>query len=379
MLTFDQFDTLIEPITAIFSDYETVVIIDIARRIANLDYESAGWETQRLTESGALYSDVLKRIAAINHTSEAQIADVLKKAGVTAIKFDDSIYKDAGLKPLPLNMSPAMADALKANIQRTNGLITNLTKTTALSSQQSFLQASTIAHLQVSTGTMSYNQAVRYAVKLVAAQGVKTIDYASGHRDNLDVATRRAVLTGVSQTASQLQMNRADELGSDLVAVSAHAGARNKGVGPMNHASWQGKIYKLHGETSKYPNFAKTTGYGTVIGIAGANCRHSWYPYFEGISENAYTRQEVHSLNNRSVKYQGQTISLYEATQIQRAYERKIRFWKRQADALKAIKADNRFETGKVYEWQAKMRDFINQVNRGKLFIVDREYEREQI
>ncbi len=343
-----------------------------------MDYESAGWETQRLTESGALYSDVLKRIATLNHTSEAQIADILKKAGVTAIRFDDGIYKDAGLKPLPLNMSPAMADALKANIQRTNGLINNLTKTTALSSQQTFIRATTIAHLQVSTGTMSYQQAVRYAVRLVAAQGVKTIDYASGHSDNLDVATRRAVLTGVSQTAGQLQMNRADELGSDLVAVSAHAGARNKGIGPQNHASWQGKIYS-RGGNSKYPDFVKVTGYGTGEGLGGWNCRHSFYPYFEGISENAYTRHETESLNARKVKYNGQTLSLYDASQIQRAFERKIRFWKRQAAALSAIKESNKFELAKVAEWQAKMRDFINQINKGRSFIIDREYEREQI
>ncbi|MCQ4735464.1 MAG: phage minor capsid protein [Anaerotruncus colihominis] len=26
--------------------------------------------------------------------------------------------------------------------------------------------------------------------------------------------------------------------------VSAHGGARNKGTGPANHESWQGKVYR---------------------------------------------------------------------------------------------------------------------------------------
>jgi hypothetical protein len=373
MLTADQFDALTEPIMTLFEEYQTTVICDIARRLKGLDLASAAWQTQRLTESGALFQSVLKELAKLTGKSESEIASLLSRAGVRAIKFDDKIYKQAGLKPLPLNMSPAMLQTLKATLAKTNGIVNNLTKTTALTAQQSFIHAADLAHQQVASGVMSYDQAIRAAIKNVAAQGLDAIDYATGHTDKLDVAMRRTVLTGVAQTANQLQLTRADEMGSDLVAVSAHAGARNTGVGPANHQGWQGKIYSRSGQSKKYPPFVESTGYGTGEGLGGWNCRHSFYPFFEGISENAYSKEELKDFRHKKVTYQDTQISLYDATQVQREIERKIRFWKRQAAALDAADLDSTREVMKIREWQSKMRDFIKQTG------LDRQGVREQI
>lgn len=272
MLTSDQFDSLSNDILDIYTEYESDVLSDIARRLKNLDFASAAWQAQRITESGAVFQDVLKQLSKLTGKSESEIANILTRAGVKAIQFDDKIYKEIGLEPLPLNLSPAMANVLKATLDKTNGVMNNLTKTTAITAQQSFLRAADIAHQQVATGTMSYDEAIRAAIKKTAANGLDVIDYSTGHQDKLDVAMRRTVLTGVAQTTNQLQLTRAEEMGSDLVAVSAHAGARNKGVGPANHESWQGKIYSRSGTHKKYPPFVETTGYGTGEGLGGWNC-----------------------------------------------------------------------------------------------------------
>lgn len=373
MLTDSQFDAFVNPMMSLYTDYETSVIEDIARRLKNLDFASAAWQVQRLSESGALYKDILKKLSKLTGKSESALREILKAAGVKAIKFDDAIYKAAGMNPLPLNMSPAMVQALAAALDKTNGVINNLTQTTVLNAQQTFIKAADLAYYQVSTGAMSYDQAIRMAVKKLAADGLDVVDYASGHRDKIDVAMRRAVLTGVAQTANTLQMTRADELGSDLVAVSAHVGARNKGTGPENHAQWQGKIYSRSGKHAKYPDFVKSTGYGTGEGLGGWNCRHSFYPFFEGLSENAYTRAEVRDMNNKQVTYQGKEIDFYTATQYQREIERKIRFWKRQESALQAAGLDATQETAKVKQWQQTMREFIAETE------LDRQSVREQI
>lgn len=165
----------------------------------------------------------------------------------------------------------------------------------------------------------------------------------------------------MSQTAGQLQTQHADEMGVDLVQTSAHIGARNTGVGPANHEGWQGRIFSRSGTNKKYPGFVESTGYGTGPGLMGWNCRHSWYPFFEGISENAYSKAELESYASKTVKYNGEEISFYNATQKQRAIERKIRYWKRQAGALEAAGEENTQEIGKVREWQARMRDFKKQ------------------
>jgi hypothetical protein len=328
---------------------------------------------QRLIESGKVYENAIKELAKTTGMSEQALLEAFKKAGVKSMHFDDSIYKAAGLNPLPLNLSPAMIQVLAAGLAKTNGVIKNLTMTTAMSAQQSFIASADLAYLQVSSGAMSYDQAIRVAVKDVANKGLSTIDYATGHRDQLDVAMRRTVLTGVSQTTGKLQEARADEVGCDLVQVSAHIGAR------PSHQVWQGKIFSRSGTSKRYPPFILSTGYGTGPGLGGWNCRHSFYPFFEGISENAYNALEVESYAKKTIEHNGQQMPIYDLTQAQRAIERKIRFYKRQASALEAAGLSNEGELAKVTQYQARMRNFIEQMNKQKEFTWYRQRVREQI
>jgi len=374
MLTDDQFDTLPQRILSLYAEYEDTVIRDIARRLAGIDYAlpTAAWQMQRLTESGRLYESILSELEVLSGKTKTELRAMFEGAGVKAIAFDDGIYKAAGLHPLPLNLSPAMAQVLEAGLRKTNNVMQNLTLTTASAGQDAFINAADLAYMQVSSGSFDYNSAIRQAVKSVADQGLEVINF-SGRHDQLDVAMRRTVLTGVSQTTGDLQIARADEMGCDLVAVSAHVGARNKGVGPANHESWQGKVYSRSGTHPGYKPFVETTGYGTGEGLCGYNCRHSFYPFFEGISENAYSQAELKSYASKKVTYNGQEMSVYDATQQQRAIERKIRHWKRQEGALRAAGVETIEESAEVKEWQERMRDFSKQTG------LQRQYERERI
>jgi hypothetical protein len=356
VLTSDQLDALVDPVTELYRLYGDSVINDIARRLAGLDYArpTAAWQAQRLQQSGMLYEDILARLSELTGKSEKELRRMFERAGVKAMRFDDSVYKAAGLNPLPLNLSPQMARVLAAGLRKTNGMIQNLTMTTAAAGQNAFLAAADMAYMQVSTGVADYGSAIRSAVKSVAADGLSVVNYASGRVDQLDVAMRRAVLTGVNQTVGNLQIARADEMGVDLVQTSAHAGAR------PSHQVWQGKVFSRSGAPG-YPDFVTETGYGTGAGLCGWNCRHSFYPFFEGISENAYRAAELEAYADQTVTYQGKTISFYDATQEQRAIERKIRYWKRQAGALKAAGLDASQETAKVKAWQAQMRAFTRE------------------
>jgi hypothetical protein len=371
MLTADQLDVLPKNILDLYYKYEESIINDIARRISKMSFDSAAWQVQRLNESALLYEEILVRLSELTGKSEVELKRIFDGAGVKAMRFDDSIYKKAGLEPLPLNMSPAMVNVLSVGLQKTMGTMRNLTQSTAITAQQSFFDAADLAYTQVSTGAMSYTQAVSEAVLYVADNGIKVINYASGRQDQLDVAIRRSVLTGVNQTVGELQLQRAEELGQDLVETSAHAGAR------PSHALWQGKIFSRSGKSKKYPPFVESTGYGTITGLLGINCRHSFFPFFEGLSQNAYDEATREELANKKVTYQGNEISQYDASQIQRGIERQIRFWKRRESALdaagqiyspEAVKAIN-----KVDIYQKQMRAFIKETK------LDRQRIREQI
>lgn len=373
MLTFDQLDALTVPITDLYEEYIQTVINDIARRLVKMGKPTitAAWQLQRLQESGAVYKNAIKELSRLTGQSEQILKETFEAAGVQTMRFDDAIYKAAGLNPLPLHLSPAMAQVLAAGLQKTGGIINNLTMTTATSAQQAFIHAADIAYMQVTTGVLSYDEAIKRAIRGVGGDGL-LITYPSGHRDQLDVAMRRTVLTGVSQTSGELQMTRANEMGSDLVQVSAHIGARPE------HAAWQGKIYSRSGTDRSYPDFVKSTKYGTGEGLMGWNCRHSFYPYFKGISKPLYDGATMRNYEKKTVQYQKKDIPIYDATQRQREIERYIRGWKRQenttANALAQAKISQPgsklvFELerdllkskSRVKDWQEVMRDFVNE------------------
>jgi hypothetical protein cdifQCD-6_20078 len=151
------------------------------------------------------------------------------------------------------------------------------------------------------------------------------------------VAARRAVLTGLSQMTGKVSEHNAAELDTDIVEVDAHAGAR------PDHAQLQGKWYSLSGKSKKYPSLKAVTGYGTVTGLKGANCRHDFYPVIEGISEPSYTEEELKNIDPPPFEYNGKTYTYYEATQRQRAMERSMRKTKREILVADATDDKDRF------------------------------------
>jgi len=375
MLAFDQLDILPDPVVNLYEKFHTSVLEDMARRLANMPYlsSSTAWQMARAVQSGLVYEKALERLEEMTPHSRAELARAFKLAGIETVKFDEVLYKAAGFRPRKNRFSPAMMDVLAAGFRKTMGIMENLTLTTANTAQEAFIDAADLAYTQVTTGAFDYITAIKNAVKDVAGTGLQVIHYPSGHRDKLDVAMRRAVLTGVSQTASSIQLELAKEMGTDLVQVSAHIGARNKGEGPENHESWQGKIYSISGEHEDYGDFFEITGYGTGPGLHGWNCRHSFYPFFEGISVKQYTDKDLKTYQGPDVEYNGKTMTYYDATQVQRRIERQIRKAKRQANAVRAAGLDHSPERRQIRRLQAKMRDFVDQTG------LIRQYEREQI
>lgn len=196
------------------------------------------------------------------------------------------------------------------------------------------------ALMQVQSGAINYNQAISEAVRQLADSGLKTVEYSSGHVDSLDVAVRRAVMSGVNQINAQYREQSVDYLETDLVECTAHSGARDTGSGPANHKSWQGKVYRWSekplASKGQYPDFVGTTGYGTGEGLCGWNCRHNFYSFIEGVSERAYTDKELENIDPPPITFEGRRYTAYEATQKQRSLERTIRKQRRLKTAYEA-------------------------------------------
>lgn len=360
MLKAADFDVIDVGMTRLLDQFTISVLKSIIKKLVRADMtSSAAWQMRRLLEAGAVYDDVMKIVARSVGKTEAEIKMLFQSAGVKSLTFDDRIYRKAGLHPPPINLSPSMLNTLRVGIAKAHGVVHNLTMTTAITAQKTFLESLDLAYFQVSSGAFSYDQAIRHAVNKVLKTGVTVIDYESGKEDKVDVAIRRAVLTGVAQTTAKMSLQRATDMGCDLVQVSAHYGARNKGDIPENHEMWQGKVYSVSGTHPKYKDFREQTGYGKGEGLAGYNCRHSFYPFFDGASVNPYTEEELSQIEKKTVPYHGRDINQYEASQKQRYIERNIRKYKREAKLLGDLGLDNTEKIEKVREWQARMRAFV--------------------
>lgn len=194
------------------------------------------------------------------------------------------------------------------------------------------------AVMQVQSGAINYNQAIKTAVKQLADSGLNVVDYESGHRDQIDVAARRAVMTGVSQICAKYTEQSAEYLETPYFEVSAHSGARDKpGPSPWSsHKEWQGRVYSVR-PGDIYPSIYEVCGLGAVDGLEGANCRHRRFPWVEGVSERTYTDEQLEHIDDGlGCTYDGKTYTAYEATQMQRRVEREIRKLKREKAAYKA-------------------------------------------
>lgn len=194
------------------------------------------------------------------------------------------------------------------------------------------------AVMQVQSGAINYNQAIKMAVKQLADSGLKVVDYESGHRDQIDVAARRAVMTGVSQICAKYTEQSAEYLETPYFEVSAHSGARDKpGPSPWSsHKEWQGKVYSIR-TGDIYPSIYDACGLGAVDGLEGANCRHRRNVWVEGVSERTYTDEQLEHIDDGlGCTYDGKTYTAYEATQEQRKVERTIRKLKREKAAYSA-------------------------------------------
>lgn len=331
-----------------------------------------------------LLEEICSRLKASDQLNEVTVQDirVLRSHGIDLKEIEKAIRKTSGISETKLN--ELLDDVVERNqkyytelidlahitqpetlvsvedtwaiYEQTKQTMRNITRSmgflvdagrTMLSPAKAYQWALDNATMQIQSGAISYNQAIKSAVRQLAQSGLKVVDYESGHRDQIDVAARRAVMTAVNQLNRKYSEQSMDFLQTDLVQVEAHAGARDID-GPKgweNHKKWQGKLYRWAEFTKKYPDaskgeypdFESTCGIGDVTGILGANCRHSWSAFVEGVMERTYTDEQLEHIDDGlGCTFEGKTYTAYEATQMQRRVERTIRNLKREKAAYKA-------------------------------------------
>ena len=329
MLPPSYLDQMPDAFVQLWQQVEDAILQDVARRIGKMDAvtPTANWQLWRYQQTEAVRNDVVKLLAKYTGKSETAIRKLLLQAATEAMEREDAIYYHYDMEPPPFEENAALNNLLDAGARQTCGTWQNLTATTANTVTGAFERTLDAAWLKVGTGAFDYKTAVKQAVDSLA-DDMPMVTYPSGHTDSIEVAARRAILTGVNQTTGKLQVARMDEMGCEFVETTAHGGAR------PSHAEWQGRRFHRGGAVDykgrHYPDFEAATGYGTGAGLCGWNCRHTFFAVFPELGDPPqWTQEQLRELNARDIEWNGKKYTAYEISQMQRARERNVRRWKK--------------------------------------------------
>lgn len=339
-------DALPEDLAELFRALELVLLEEICSRLkaAGELNEVTVQDIRALRSHGIDLKEIKKAIRETSGISKTKLDKLLGNV----VARNQQYYTDM-IDLAHITQPETLVDAAEVAAIRTQTLDTfhNLTASmgflvdagrTMLPPAKAYQWALDSAALQVQSGAINYNQAIKTAVKELADSGLKVVDYESGHRDHVDVAVRRAVMTGVSQICAKYTEQSAEYLDTPYFEVSAHVGARDKpGPSPWSsHKDWQGRVYSVR-TGDIYPSIYDVCGLGAVDGLEGANCRHRRFPWVEGVSERTYTDEQLEHIDDgHGCTFDGKDYTAYEATQMQRRIERTVRKLKREKAAYKA-------------------------------------------
>ncbi len=407
MLSEIQKELMGDEFVPLFQKLEQDVIYDIIRRVGKTGRwtETAELQARALKELGYSPEQIQKEVLSIINVDDEfkryvdkatleykkRIAKKVKetvkeakkkgdaltaKAGNMAFNNDLKLWKSAGknltktaqLKKT-INFYKKQVATHTKNITGSMGFVVD---GKGVKLQEAFTNELNGAIIKISSGAFTKEQATEAIVRRLSESGVRKIDFKSGISRNIDTAARLAIQTTHAQMSASIMMDNLKETNTDLVEVSHHSGARNEGDGCMNHASWQGKVYSLSGKSYlvesqrlgyKIEKLEDVTGYpNNATGLCGYNCRHTFYAFFEGVSEPTEKDPE-----RADIVWNGRVYDHYKARQKQRQIEREIRALKRgKASGVKNLEA-------RLVNKHIEYRNFCEKanltINRGRLSV----------
>lgn len=327
-----------------FSDLEMRIMEDIVRRIRRTGKitSTADWQINRLSILGYSSEDIENMLKEALNKSYPEMFELYDKVIEWEYVRNKDIYEQINAEFIPYEENEELQQIAEALIQQSGNELQDITKslgfyldygtgkpvlTPLAEVYQKYLDA---ACLDIVTGVFDYNSVLRRVVTQLTNSGLRQIDYASGRANRIDVAARRAVMTGVSQLSGKISEMNAKKLGTDYFEVEWHAGAR------PTHAAWQGRVYSKEELTT-------VCGLGSVTGLLGANCYHMYYPFVPGISVRNWTDEWLEEQNRKESMlktFNDKEYTLYEAKQQQRKMETAMRAQREKVRLLQAGGAD---------------------------------------
>ena len=330
-------------IAARYADLEVRIIQDIVRRIKKTGEitSTADWQINRLKILGYSSEDIENALKDTLNASYPEMFELYDKVIDWEYVRNKDIYEQINAEYIPFEENEHLIQVTSAIKKQSLEDLENITRSlgfyldyggrkvlTPLSQVYSGYLDN--ACMDIVTGAFDYNAVLRRVVTQLTNSGLRQIEYSSGYANRIEVAARRAVMTGLTQLSGKIAEYNAEKLGTEYFEVEWHAGAR------PTHTIWQGRVWSQQ-------QLYDVCGLGTVTGLCGANCYHTYFPFVPGVSVRTYTDDWLDEQNwkeSEPTEFRGKEYTLYEAKQRQRQMETAMRAQREKVQLLKEGGAD---------------------------------------
>lgn len=364
MFTPTEIEALPSAMEQLYRSLQLNIMSDLTERLKANGEEitsAADWQINRLYELGVSKDEIDSLIQSTLDVSDNEIDRIYDEVVKSGYARNEKLYAGKGKEYIPYAENKQLQQLVKAVKNQTKSEYRNITGSLgfAVRNADNTLSFTPLADfyqrtldnglMQIASGAVDYNTVLKRAVKAMTDSGLRTVDYASGWSNRVDVAARRALMTGLNQVVAKVNEDNAEQLGTEYFEVSYHRGAR------PTHQVWQGRVYsKKELET--------VCGLGTVTGLCGANCYHSYSPFIKGVDKPTYGDEELDRMNeeeNTPKEYNGKTYTAYEAQQRQRRLETAMRADRQKIELLTQGGADDDIITGAKAKYFQRQDEYV--------------------
>lgn len=365
MFTPTEIEALPSAMEQLYRSLQLNIMSDLTERLKANGEEitsAADWQINRLYELGVSKDEIDSLIQSTLNASDDEIDRIYNEIVQSGYARNEELYTGKGKEYIPYAENKQLQQLVKAVKNQTKSEYRNITgslgfavrnsdNTVSFTPLAKFYQDTLDNGLmQIASGAFDYNTVLKRVVKTMTDSGLRSVEYSSGWSNRVDVAVRRVLMTGFNQVVAKVNEDNAEQLGTEYFEVSYHRGAR------PTHQVWQGRVYsKKELET--------VCGLGTVTGLCGANCYHSYSPFIKGIDTLTYSEEELDRMNeeeNTPKEYNGKEYTAYEAQQKQRQLETAMRADRQKIELLTQGGADYDTITGAKVRYFQRQDEYVN-------------------
>lgn len=362
-MTQGQLESIPLPFEQVMSEMEMRVMEDVVRaiRINGFSTSTADAQMKRLIQFGQSRESIKEWIKEALDVADAEMEKIFSDTVYEQYYGYKRAYEAGSVSQISFEGNRELQDLISAVKVQTRDTFRNMTNSMGFALRnpstgrvyytplmEFYQDALSGAVMDITTGAASYDKALGKVINAMTVSGLRWIDYDSGVHSRVNVAARRAVMTGFRQIQGKMNEQVAKDLGTDYFEVSYHIGARPE------HQVWQGKVYT-------YNQLEEICGLGTVTGLHGANCYHDYNAFILGVSVRTYTDEQLEQMmaeENRPKAYNGKEYTMYEALQEQRRLETVMRKTRQDIKLLQEGEAGRDTVTVKKCRYQVQMQQY---------------------